>query len=280
MSFKLPAVIASLKEALLKNKLAHGLLFAGPSGAGQKEAALVLAKTLFCRQPLKQEPCGECPACRQVENRSHPDLVILEPGEDSRFIKIEEVRQLIAKAALKPFSADAKVFVIDPAEAMNDAAQNAFLKTLEEPQGKVFFILISQNPKALLPTIHSRLQRFWFASQGFTETLSAEEEFFKKQILATLLEGLAPPDLSKLERQAIVKILEAVIGFLREALLLSAGAGEILGAAARDQEKEAVAAGYDPEWIYDQIERLAEFKEKINENINAKLAMNVLLGQT
>src|SRR5690242_7946223 len=107
MSFKdiknQPQVVSILEKALLKNRLPHALLFAGPSGAGQREIAVETAKILFCENKKSLEPCGICVHCRQLEKNSHPDFFVLEPEEDTRVIKIEAVRELIARANLKPF---------------------------------------------------------------------------------------------------------------------------------------------------------------------------------
>ena len=126
-----PQVIEALKKAIEKDRLPHALLFQGPAGSGQRKAATELSKAIFCENKKGLESCETCYHCRQISQNTHPDFSLLEPEEDARDIKVEEIRQLIERASFKPFSANAKVFVIDQADRLNAIAQNAFLKTLE-----------------------------------------------------------------------------------------------------------------------------------------------------
>lgn len=270
-----------MEGAIEKKRLPHGLLFLGPANAGQRKTALELTKAVFCENKNGWESCGACAHCKQVDQESHPDLVILEPEEDSRVIKIEEIRDLIARANLKPFSANAKVFMIARAECMNEAAQNALLKTLEEPAGKAHFILISSNPEGLLATIRSRLQTLYFLPVRPEEALDPAEEELKRQILEYVRggaeRGTRPPDFAKAEREAIGRIFDGVIEFLRDALLLRAGAEEFLFSSGGRLQKEELARRWDEEALGSRIELFAEFKEKITEgNINLKIALAVL----
>ena len=275
-----PKAVGILKSLFVGHRLPHALLFLGPENAGQREVAFWLAKVLFCQGKKDLDPCGTCFHCRQIEQNSHPDLIVLEPIEDSRFIKIEAIRELIGKANLKPFAAEAKLFVIDGAEAMNEEAQNALLKTLEEPEGRTYFILISSSPDQLLPTIRSRAQALHFLPVSADRELDPEEEILKEEVLRFVLsgsdEGGAPPDLSKVERQAIARIFDFLMEYFRQLLLLRVGAKEIVGPAADLGQKEKLAAALDEGSIAEKIELLSEFKEKILANTNIKLTQSVL----
>ncbi len=277
---KQPKVISLLKAAVEKDRLPHALLFVGPKDAGQAEIAFWLTQVIFCGNKKGVEPCGECLHCRKVDKKIHPDLHFIEPEEDSRFIKIEAARQLIGKTYFKPFEANAKVFVIHDAETMNETAQNALLKTLEEPPGKTFFILITSNPGGLLLTIRSRAQNYHFAPAAHGRLSDPEvEESSKKAlefILSGLSEGAPAPDLSKLDRETLGVILDELIEYFRDVLLLRVGAGEIAGAIEDKYRKEELAQSLDEETLEAWIEILAEFKEKILENIHVKLALSVL----
>ena len=284
MSFKdikdQPAVVSTLESALVNNRLPHALLFAGPRDAGQLEAAFALTKALFCENRKGAESCGLCVQCRQVDQKSHPDLVVLEPEEDSRFIKIEAVRELIARANLKPFQANSKVFVIDGAERMNETAQNALLKTLEEPEGKTVFILISSSSDELLVTIRSRAQTLYFVPAGNAGETDPETQELQKEILGYLLygasQGAKTPDLGKVDRETLGTVFDFLIAYFRDALLIGAGAGKILVAPQNLSEKEVLARSLGPEPLTEKIELLSEFKEKILESANVKLALSVL----
>ena len=180
----LPWLAAPLRQALA-TRHGHALLIHGPGAVGQFELALVLAQAWLCEQtslPLVERPCRACAACRLVAARSHPDLLVLVPealreslgwagdageGDDeresskkkpSKDIRIEAIRAAIAFATTTSARGRGKVVVVHPAERMNPAAANAFLKTLEEPAGDSRFLLCSAAPDALAATIRSRCQ--------------------------------------------------------------------------------------------------------------------------
>ncbi len=269
-----------LKSAIRQNRLPHALLFSGPPGSGQTETALALAKALFCREQKKGEPCDICVDCRQTEKRQHPDLLWLGPEEDSRVIKIEEIRTLIARSNLKPFQALRKVFVIDRAGCLNDAAQNALLKTLEEPEGSAYFVLISYATEKLLSTVRSRTQLLNFvpvAGEGVSKAALTDARFavFSYASMARP-QGSTPPDLSALSREETLEVLEAAIGDLREALLIEVGAGAVLGAIDQRPRKESAAQELGRDVLIERLEILAEFKDKIAHSVNTKLALAVL----
>jgi DNA polymerase-3 subunit delta' len=179
----LPWLAEPLRQALA-TRHAHALLIHGPGAVGQFELALALAQAWLCEQmalPLIERPCRACAACRLVAARSHPDLLVLLPealrealgwagegeGDEeressrkkpSKEIRIEAIRAAIAFATTTAARGRGKVVVVHPAERMNPAAANAFLKTLEEPAGDSRFLLCSAGPGALAPTIRSRCQ--------------------------------------------------------------------------------------------------------------------------
>ena len=129
-----------LKKSANLHQFSHAYLFSGQEKLGKKKIALEWASLLF----------GE-----SVEN-FHPDLILVEPQKKE--IQIEQIRELIWKLSLKPYSASSKIAIIDEAHTMNSHAQTCLLKTLEEPRGETILILISQAPEYLLPTILSRVE--------------------------------------------------------------------------------------------------------------------------
>src|SRR5688500_2142728 len=113
------------------------MLFAGAAGVGKRRVALALAQTINCQQPvtadeIERDACGECASCKRIARGVHPDVIIVEPG-DTGTIKIERVREVVEKAGYRPFEGRRRAVVIDEADALVPAAQNALLKTLEEP---------------------------------------------------------------------------------------------------------------------------------------------------
>lgn len=155
------------------NRLAHALLLGGPSGLGKFYFAEHLAQYLLCTQTdtQAQQACGHCSGCCLVLAKNHPDLITITP-EDSKIIKVEQIRRLTAMVAQTAHRAGYQVVILYPAEALNKAAANALLKTLEEPAGAVILLLVSHQPGALPATILSRCQRISFFGYDHPQTLS------------------------------------------------------------------------------------------------------------
>jgi len=167
-----------LRRALANDALAHAYLFSGEPGIGKRLTAYALAAALNCETPGPAGGCGACPACRRIAGGIHPDVRIVMPeSRDEQLlstwsskeiekasdeIKIDQIRRAQESISLKPSEGRKKVLIVDGAETMNEASQNAFLKTLEEPPGDSLIILITSLPQSLLPTIRSRCQTLVF----------------------------------------------------------------------------------------------------------------------
>lgn len=151
------AVWGRLCDALTRNRLPHALLFTGPPGIGKSMTARRLAMRIACTS-THGIPCGECPGCQRVIAGSHPDLAMLGVPRGKKEIGIEQARHLKRFVHLHAVTARRKMAIIDDADRLSLSAQNALLKTLEEPPGNALLVLISSSPGALLPTIRSRCQ--------------------------------------------------------------------------------------------------------------------------
>ena len=145
-----------------EQRLPHALLLSGPAGIGLRQFALAFAMRLLCRADETDRACGQCQGCRLFLANNQPDLKLIEPEQVGKAVKIADIRALIEYVALKSFAGQHKVVIIEPAEAMNRAAANALLKTLEEPPPQCLLLLLSQRPAALPVTIRSRCQRLDF----------------------------------------------------------------------------------------------------------------------
>lgn len=161
-----------LNQMLTFARLPSGLLFTAAEGVGASELAHLFARLMLCDAPKEMHACGSCSGCLLLANNNHPDLFILAPEEDSKVIKIAQIRALNDFVSNTAQQSGRKVVVIDPAEAMNANAANALLKNLEEPIGQTFFILVSVNPSRLLATIKSRCTRFVLSIPSWAEGLA------------------------------------------------------------------------------------------------------------
>ena len=142
--------------------LAHAYIAASPNEGARNSAARSLAAAMLC-EGGGARPCGACPACRKAELGIHPDIIAIGPGTDDkgrkrREIPVDTVRQIAASAYVLPNEARRKAYIIEDADTMNQQAQNAFLKLLEEPPERAAFILCAANAAALLPTVRSRCE--------------------------------------------------------------------------------------------------------------------------
>jgi DNA polymerase III subunit delta' len=154
-------VLANLFDRLGRDRLPHALLFNGPEGIGKGLAARWLAAGALC-QKAGGNPCLACAACIQVGACSHPDLVLVERVSSKKEIGVDAIRQVKHFVQLQAVSGSRKIAVVEEAERLTIAAQNALLKTLEEPPGHALIILVTPSTEALLPTVRSRCQRVRF----------------------------------------------------------------------------------------------------------------------
>ena len=149
---------AVLTAAARAGRLPHALLIHEAPGAGGDWLAQFAARLVLCER-APDAPCGSCTGCRRALAWQHPDLTRVAPLEDSRQIRIEQLRELSADLALTSHAGGYKVGIVTPADAMNRFAANALLKTLEEPPARTLLVLVATQPSRLPPTVLSRCQR-------------------------------------------------------------------------------------------------------------------------
>lgn len=148
-------IIKHLESAMKLNKVSHSYIFSGEKGTGKKSLASAFAMALQCETP-GIEPCGECRSCKQAESHNHPDIIYVTHDKPNS-IGVEEVReQIINDIQIKPYSRPYKVYLIADAEKMTVQAQNALLKTIEEPPAYAVILILTTNPASFLQTILSR----------------------------------------------------------------------------------------------------------------------------
>jgi DNA polymerase III subunit delta' len=169
-------LLALLSRTSARGALPPSLIFSGPSGVGKRLTAVALAQTLNCTNPVEWDggvdACGACLSCGRIARGVHADVLIVEPAE-SGSIKVDQVRDAIERAAYRPFEGRRRVVIIDEADALMPEAQNALLKTLEEPPPASVFVLVTSRQDVLLPTVRSRCQHLRFGALGAAEVADA-----------------------------------------------------------------------------------------------------------
>ena len=213
-----------LRHHLVGDRVPNALLFAGTDGVGKRLFALELAKAFLCRNNTKNEACGVCPACLRAGQFEFPKAddkdahkkVIFSNHADvgtviayNRNILVDAIRDLEKEAYFRPYEGNARFFLIDDADKMNDAAANALLKTLEEPASTSHIILITSRPDTLLPTIRSRCQTVRFSP---VETEKIEQFLISERKLAATDAKLS----ARLAFGSVGRALSIELGKLRD----------------------------------------------------------------
>ena len=238
-----------LWQLLKRGRVPHSFIFAGEEGVGKRLFALETAKAFVCQNPRAGEACGVCGACRRSANFSfpkaddrdahkkvifseHPDIGLVVPYNKN--ILVSAIRSLETEANFRPFEAQARFFIVDDADKMNEESSNALLKTLEEPSPTTYIFLITTRPDALLSTILSRCQMLRFAPleakqiEGFLEG-TKQFAIDDAEILAKFAGGsigrALQIDVGKFreQRAAMLKVLESILSKPDRAALLRIG---------------------------------------------------------
>jgi DNA polymerase-3 subunit delta' len=244
--------VDALRAAVRRGALHHAYLLAGPEGVGKGMVARLLAQAANCERE-DGDACGACPSCRKIARGVHPDVLVVERERDmaragrwepkggrtpSRDIVVDQVRELVdRRLSLRRFEGRRRFVLIDPADAMNPQAQNAILKTLEEPPPDTTLVLVSSSADGLLPTVRSRCLRLPFAplpDAFLVERLAAAGRSPEVARLATTLAAGSLGKALALDEEAMGGRREAV---LEAAALVAADARPWIAFAARHGAK-------------------------------------------
>ena len=241
-------VIKHLQNAAAMDKVSHSYIFAGEKGSGKKLLAKLFAMTLQCEKHGK-EPCLQCSSCKKAMNRNQPDIIYV-THEKPNSIGIEDIReQLIADVDIKPYTGPYKIYIVDEAEKMTVQAQNALLKTIEEPPAYAVIILLVNNAAALLPTIASRCVTLNFKP--------VRDEVIKKY----LMEELHVPDY---QAEVSVAFAQGNVGKAKQ-IATAEDFTEMMDAAFRILKKGRDMEGYE---MVDAIKLLSEQKHTVYEYLD------------
>jgi DNA polymerase III subunit delta' len=223
--------MTTLAGAYKAGRMPHALLLHEAPGAGGDWLAHWIARLVLC-QSETGAPCGACPSCHRVATAQHPDLLVLQPIEDSRQIRIEQVRELSDELSLTAHQGSYKVAIITPADSLNRFAANALLKTLEEPPPRTVLMLVVTQPSRLPATILSRCQQVRIRAPARQEAVAwleaAKGPADWNGVLDTL--GEAPMLAAEVDPKEVVQVGLEVRRALEEA---ATGSGDPVATAER-----------------------------------------------
>lgn len=173
----------ALVHAMENDRVGHAYIFSGPRGIGKRTLAGIFASMLLCSQPVEGHACGQCQACLLMSGGSNPDFRRVQA--EGATIGVDEIREIHGGISIKPMYSKRKVYIIEDADKMTVQAQNALLKTLEEPPSYAVLLLTASNYEALLETIRSRSRRVPFRKNTLQEVKEALERKYGNSIDST-----------------------------------------------------------------------------------------------
>lgn len=286
-------IVELVARSVSRSALPPSLIFAGPAESGTRETATALAQLLNCLhagEPDFSDACGECQACVKIARGVHPDVLVVEPGENGT-IKIDQIRDVVDRSAFRPFEGRRRVVIVDRADAMVAAAQNALLKTLEEPPPSSIFVLVTARPDVLLPTVRSRCIRLVFTEQ---ETVEADSDVLdvatrvlthaatgndvaRLEGAKALLEGTGnnPPQ----DRATVSERLRAAATMVRDMAAMDTRAEAGLVNAERKRDLERLAPSYRGRRGVTAYEAIDDALEAIERNGGIKVVADWLVLQ-
>lgn len=232
-------VTRTLKNALAMGRIAHAYLFTGPRGTGKTSTARILAKAVNCISETKEHPCNECSICRSINEERLLDLVEIDAASNTG---VDDIRELREKVDFRPSEARFKVYIVDEAHMLSNAAFNALLKTLEEPPPHVIFVLATTEPNKVPATITSRCQRFDFRRATLQELVKQLSEIARKENLE-----IEPSAINLIARQATgsfrdaTSLLDQLMAFSDGGVTL-AQVQALLGAASLETIRDIVSS--------------------------------------
>lgn len=265
--------IETLLDRIGTENLSHAYLFESVDPDFAKEQVNALGAALFCKEEL---PCSSCPHCVKIKAGSHPDLLTVEPVKDT--ISIDQIRKVTAELSLAPLFTDRKIIHISQAQYMRVAAQNALLKTLEEPPAYGIIILSISNAKRILPTIRSRCQLIRLGDVKRPATID-------RMLLEELLTDIGNGDVDRAFRAPIFfddykedkeELLQEIEGYLMDLLLFkTTGEKDLL----RDKSfaERAMQSRMEPDHILRVLDLLITVREGFRRNVNFQLSMERIM---
>lgn len=259
------------KEAIRRDKVASCYLFAGEGVSAKIEMARYLSKALNCRQALNDDECF-CDTCKRIDNSNHPDVMWLK-AQLGQKLKIENIRTLISRIYLRPYLGRWKVFVVEDAGVLTEEAQNAFLKTLEEPPVNCVIILMAGQKECLLSTVISRCQLVKFLSGA---PLENKDLFVRDFVFNRKLSEFLCRFEKKIERQQLEQMLEELLVWFRDALVCKTASHELCANKENTRDIKKMAEFYSRAKLRAIINEIMRIKGLVPHNVNPKIALSAL----
>jgi len=235
-------VVRALSNALTQGRLHHAYLFTGTRGCGKTTLARILAKCLNCETGITPTPCGECPACRQIEAGRFVDLIEIDAAS---YTGVDNMREVLENAQYAPTAGRYKIYIIDEVHMLSKSAFNAMLKTLEEPPAHVVFILATTDPQKVPVTVLSRCLQFNLKQMPPARIVDH---------LRYILDQEGVPG----DPGALGLIARAAAGSMRDALSLTDQAIAYGSGAIREQDTRDMLGTVDQGYLFPLLEALAD----------------------
>ena len=235
-------ITQTLQNAISQNRVAHAFLFTGPRGVGKTSTARILSKALNCEKGPQNNPCNECPTCKEVTDGNSIDVIEIDGASNGR---VDEVRELRENARYTPAKSRYKIFIIDEVHMVTTQAFNALLKILEEPPVHIVFILATTEPHKIPATILSRCQRYDFKRIPLVEIIQHLRQIVDDEKIEISQRGLS---LVARESEGSMRDAQSLLD-----RLISYGGNQI-----QEEEITEVLGLIDRKVLSDTIEAIAE----------------------
>jgi len=289
-------IINSMQAAIKHRRIGYAYIIDGPAGSGKRLLADTFAAAIFCENLSGDDPCGTCISCITLQSGNHPDAVFMQTQKKS--IGIDDVReQIIENISVLPYSSQKRVYIIENAQTLTVPAQNALLKTLEDGPKYAVFLLLSENHKAFLPTMLSRCILYKIPPLG-DDTVTAH--LVTKGVVLSHAAIAAAGAYGSIGRAMAIAADESFMPFRSEILDMARNAEnsdivEIFTMAkAMESHKERITEALDilcmyfrdilveghtdnPQATIRKIRAIEDTKQKLNQNCNFLLTMEIML---
>lgn len=275
---KSEAIPQSLHTLIRAGRCPHALLLEGGDDRSRKKSAEAVSMALLCEN-REAAPCGKCRACAKVKAGAHPDISLFQGTEKAKTVGISVIREgILSSLYVAPNEAQRKIYILHDADGMTREAQNAFLKTLEEPPAFVSFILTASGTQRLLSTVLSRCTTFNLGEQAQKEGAEREIAAALASALASgsefaLIQAAAP--LQK-NRQLVKKTAVFLQGILRDAAAADVNAPAISGC---DREAVKLGGKLTMQQVADCMQVLRDIIGYADKNANENLLLSVLTAR-